>query len=72
MPNQRTEKDMVNSFIEGTGLFESSHQSQIQAKASIMLEYYKLELVQILPDIKQACQQLNKKYKEGSAKKLKK
>ena len=72
LPNPKTEKEMANSFLEGTGLFESSDQTHVQGKASIILEYYKLELLQILPDIKQACQQVNKKYKQGSAKKLKK
>ena len=40
------------------------NEKPIQSKTIIILEYFKLELVQMLPLIKQTCQPMHDKYKE--------
>lgn len=58
-----------NSFLEDGNPFDISNEFiQIQNKTIVVLEYYKLELVQILPEIKQAHLSSYNKYKANQKK----
>ena len=65
--------ELANSFLEDGNPFEISNEFlHIQNKTIVVLEYYKLELVQILPEIKQAVVATYNKYKNNQKKLSKK